>query len=555
VTLVADSIARALRAADVDRFFLLTGGDQALWIALHREGIPMLLGRSEQGAVYMADGYARVRGRPALTYGQHGPGAANVAAALADAWWAGSPVVALTSAVPLDARAGFPYQYLDQQALFAPVVKWQREASDPMRATDLVVEALHIAASAPTGPVHLDVPRDVMPAPIDSSSASVVPLRASDPAAPDSQQLTAAARALASARRPLILAGAGVVRAGAWHRLGALAETHRLPVGTTPGGKGAFPEDHPLALGVVGRYSRKVANDIATEADVVLVLGSRLGSLATVDGRVPSPEATVIQVDIDESAVGVTYPGAVPVIGDIGPTLEALMAELPSRAMGEPDWTAGIRERVKRWQLRADAEVVEHRGAAMHPGSVTQALRACLARDDVLVADTGYMAAWAAALFPIQTAGRTFLRAAGSLGWALPGAIGATLGTSARVACVVGDGGVGYNLMELETAARARIPTLVVVLNNRSLAFEYHEQRYQWKGEVIDEANDFTDIDYAAVARNLGAEGRRVTDPAKLIPTMHEALESGEPWLIDAVVDKEAMAPVTNFENVLPRAV
>lgn len=552
--LVADLIADAFRAADVDRFFLLTGGDQALWLALHRAGISMILARSEQGAVYMADGYARASGRVGVTYGQHGPGAANVAAALADAWWAGSPVLALTSAVPVAARHGFPYQYLDQQKVFAQVVKWQREATEASTAANLVVEALAVASSAPSGPVHLDVPRDVMRTPVATAGNRRRATAAAAPA-PDAAAVAQATAALTAARQPLILAGAGVVRAAAWDAMRAIAEAHRIPVATTPGGKGAFPENHPLAIGVIGRYSRKVANDIAAEADVVLVLGSRLGSLATVDGQVPAPTATVIQADVDDAVIGVTYPTAMALVGDLSATLHALAADLPSGDIGESAWLDGIHERTAQWISTAEIAITQHRGLAMHPGAVVAALRAALAPGDVLVADTGYMAAWAAALFPIQSAGRTFLRAAGSLGWALPAALGATLGADARVACLVGDGGVGYNLLELETAARAGIPTLVIVLNNRSLAFEYHEQRYQWNGQVIPEANDFTDIDYAAVARELGAGGRRVTDPADLLPTMREALASGKPWLIDAIVDKEAIAPVTNFENVVARTV
>lgn len=553
---VADVLAGTLKHNGVEELFLLTGGDQALWIALQEHGIRLLLGRSEQGAVYMADGYARATGRIGVAYGQHGPGAANVAAAIADAWWGGIPVLAITSSVPFAARSGFPYQYLDQQAFFAPVTKWQREVTHAEAAAADLSAAIAAALTAPTGPVHLDIPSDVIRAPVVSNRQGALHPEQPQATPPDSLTVDALAEALQSATRPVILAGAGVIRGNAWDQLRKLAEAWQIPVATTPGGKGAFPEDHPLAIGVIGRYSRKVSNEIVAGADTVLVLGSRLGSLSTIDQTVPAPSANILQVDIDSKVLAVTYPRAVPLVGDIAATLSALSAVLGGRTpIGDSGWPVLVQRRVAEWRAGAAAEIVRHAGRGIHPGAVLAALRASLAPADVVVADTGYMAAWTAALFEVRESGRTFLRAAGSLGWALPASLGASVATRGPVACVIGDGGVGYNLLELETAARLGIAVLVIVLNNRSLAFEYHDQRYHWDGRVIDEANDFTDVDYAAVARNLGAGGRRITDPAELESAMLEGLASGRPWLLDVIVDKELVAPVTNFEGVLARVI
>lgn len=554
--LVADALASAARAEGINEMFLLTGGDQALWIALRDHGVRMLLARSEQGAVYMADGYARVTGRPALTYGQHGPGAANVAAAICDAWWAGSPVVAITSSVPFAARGRFAYQFLDQQALFRPMVKWQAEAGDAASASSLLTAAIRMASAVPSGPVHLDVPKDVIRAPLPPGDG-VPPVRLDDaPSVPDATMLEQFVAELSAAQRPVILAGAGVVRGGAWDQLRALAELLQIPVATTPGGKGSFADDHPLAIGVTGRYSRKVANELLERADVVLALGTRLGSLATVDGRIPSASARVLHVDVDDTVFGAIYRDTTGVQAEVGAALE-VMGELARGAT--PDhaaWVAEIGASTERWRDSVDRHVAAHRGQGLHPAAVIRALSAHLGPADVLVADTGYMAAWASALFPVRAAGRTFLRAAGSLGWALPAALGASIGApDRRVACLVGDGGVGYNLSELETAARLGIPALILVLNNRSLAFEYHEQRHQWDGQVIDAANDFTDVDYSMVARELGAGGRRVTRMADLEPALAEGLASGRPWLLDVIIDKEVVAPVTNFESALPRII
>ena len=183
-------------------------------------------------------------------------------------------------------------------------------------------------------------------------------------------------------------------------------------------------------------------------------------------------------------------------------------------------------------------------------------LRELLAPTDVLVADTGYMGAWTGALYPVTAPGRHFVRAAGSLGWAVPAALGVALARpGARVACVTGDGGVGYHLMELETALRCGIDVTIVVLNNVSMAFETHGQRLQWDNRVLPKVNDFLDVDYAAVARSLGAQGARVDEVGALKGALQDALSSGVPSLVDVRIDKEAIAPVTNFEAILDRDV
>jgi acetolactate synthase-1/2/3 large subunit len=193
----------------------------------------------------------------------------------------------------------------------------------------------------------------------------------------------------------------------------------------------------------------------------------------------------------------------------------------------------------------------------MHPREVVAALSDALSPSDVVVADTGYMAAWAGVLYQARQAGSTFLRAAGSLGWAIPGSLGAQLAApERRVVCITGDGGAGYNIAELETAVRAGIPATIVVVNNGTLAFEYHLQKYVEKN-VIDEINDFSDVDYGAVARSLGADGVLVRSQGELGDALAAALRSDAPTLIDARVDREAIAPVTSYarQGIDPSAV
>jgi acetolactate synthase-1/2/3 large subunit len=193
------------------------------------------------------------------------------------------------------------------------------------------------------------------------------------------------------------------------------------------------------------------------------------------------------------------------------------------------------------------------KGPSLSPFEVISVL-ARYNREITIVADTGYMAAWTGILYPTSRP-RSYFRAVGSLGWALPASLGVQLARAEKVVCITGDGGIGYHLADIETAVRLRLPVVMVVLNNGGLIFEYHEQKYRHQGRVIPEANDFTDADYGAVARGLGAEGVRVRTRPGFEQAFKVALESDRPTVIDVIVDREAFPPVTNFEKALARTI
>jgi acetolactate synthase-1/2/3 large subunit len=558
---VADAIARTLKAYGTEYFFCLTGGDHALWIALDAAGIDVVLCRSEHAAAYTADGYARASGRPGFVYGQYGPGVANVVSGLADAYWAMSPVVSLTTSMRTASLGRYEYQDLDQLPLYRSVTGWSKAVVRPDQAVPFLRNAIRAATSTPSGPVHLEIPSDILRAELDSPDVYAEPGFGRVPslrAAPAPDAAARIADALATAERPVVLAGNGVVLAEAWDELADLAALVGLPVATSMGGKGAVDEAGPHSLGLVGRYSRKVANDVMAEADLVLVIGSRLGGMVTDTWRYPSPGARIVHVDADPTVLGTTYREELSVVGDAKLTLAALAAEIRQRPSfpSFAAWAAAVAGRVEQWRGRAAEWASSSAPGAIHPGAVLRSLREALAPTDVLVADTGYMGAWTGALYDVTAPGRHFLRAAGSLGWSLPAAIGASLANpGTRVACVIGDGGVGYHLMELETALRCGIDVTVVVLNNGMLAFEYHGQRLQWDNQVIPRVNDLPDVDYAGVAQALGAEGIRVDDVAALPDALHRALSCGRASLVDVRIDQEVWAPVTNFEGIVARDV
>jgi acetolactate synthase-1/2/3 large subunit len=309
-------------------------------------------------------------------------------------------------------------------------------------------------------------------------------------------------------------------------------------------------------VGVIGRYSRKVANDLARKADVVLVIGCRLGGLVTDTYSVPSPDAQIIHIDVDTGVLGTTYRETVSIQADALLALQALHRAAEGRKPPEAwgAWADEVRQAVAAWRRTVDRVANRPPGQPLHPAAVVQALGRMLQPEDIVVADTGYMGAWTGACYPVRAPGRHYIRAAGSLGWALPAAMGAQLARpQRRVVCVSGDGGMGYHIGELETALRCRIPVVVVVLNNRSLAFEYHEQKYNWQNQIVAEVNDFVDVDYGAVARAFGARGSRVETLEQFAQALEEALRDAAPTVIDVLVDKEVHGPVTVFESVLAR--
>lgn len=555
----AHAVARALKDNGVERIFLVTGGDLWLWRALRDYGIEMCLARSEAASVVMADAYARVTGKPAVVYGQWGPGAANVAAALGDAWWANSPLVALTSTVPTRVEYKFEYQELDQPPMFTSVTKWQARVTRADRAGELIAQAVRIAGTGCPGPVHIDIPADVFGEEIVQPHASYAPAGATAPPAPAASAVTDIANRLASSQRPVILAGNGVLLADAAADLTRLAETTSVPVLTTLGGKGSIPENHPLSAGVAGRYSTRIANEIAREADFVLAVGTDLGGLATDTYTLPSAGAEVVQVDLSAEQIGRTHPVQAGVVADAGETCRALATVLATRSHDDAHraWRESVRDRCATRQEAFQA--VAHRPAEGHvrPEAIVSILRELADDRDLLVADTGFMGAWGGALFPVHAPGRTFLRAAGTLGWAFPAVLGAQLAApqGRRAFALIGDGGFGYNVGDLETAMRLNLPAVTIVLNNASLAYEHVGFKHGHGGDIVHEVCDFIDVDHAKVAAAYGLFAARVSTAGDFRSALEKSITDKRPALIDVVVSKERIAPVTTFDTLLERDV
>jgi acetolactate synthase I/II/III large subunit len=559
---VAQAIGQTLKAYDTKHFFLLTGGDQDLWIALRDADIQMVLARSERAAAYMADAYARLTHKPAFAYGQFGPGAAVLVGGVVDPYWAGSPVVVITSSVSTRTRYKSEYQELDQKPLFQPITKMNVEVPRPDRAAEILRGAIRAAVTGNPGPVHIDIPMDMFGADAGDSPVYAEPRFARYPAtrpSPSRKDVERACKLLVEADRPVMVAGTGVVSSQAWDEVTKLSESLGLPVATTLGGKGSIAETHSNSLGVVGRYSRKSANEIVSEADVVLAVGCTLGALATDTFQIPSRDAKIVHIDIDPAVLGTAYREEVSIEADakaaLTAMLECLRSEHEGSGSGDNGWLEHVNSKTAAWREAYAEAATKSQPGAIAPHTVLRSLQEVLGPQDVAVADTGYMGAWAGALYEVKAPGTYFIRTGGSLGWALPAALGAQVARpQQRVVAIIGDGGVGYHIGDMETAKRLNLPVIVVILNNRSLAFEYHIQKYLFDTEVA-VVNDFYDTNYADVARAFGWFGKRIEEAGEITGALREALDSGEPAVVEVMIDKEATAPVTYYESVVERVV
>jgi acetolactate synthase-1/2/3 large subunit len=555
---VSRALARLVRAYGAEYVFTLTGAPQDPLIDMqNREGVRVVLARSERSALAMADAYARLTGKPAFGIVQFGPGATYLPASIIDAYWASSPLVAISGTTTTNTRHRYEYQELEQTSMFPAITKWAGDLPQPGRIADVVRTAVRAAVSGVPGPVYLGIPADWF-----GKRLANAPDLYAEPAflripagrvAPVAQDIERAIALLAGAEKPVLIAGGGVILSEAWGELTALAEVLNIPVVTTMAGKGSIADTHPLAVGVCGRYSRKVANDTLADADFCLAIGTKLSSMGTNVFQVPRKGTRIVHVDLDPNSLGRTYREELSIVADAREALVQLRdAALAARLNGSrwAGWTKQVQGSVAAWleELERVSREPMHEGR-LNPYHVMRLIDQHLGGDDVLVADTGYMAAWTVTVLQQKEPGRNTLRAAGSLGWAFPAAFGAKLAAGARrrVFGLTGDGGLGYHIADLETALRLKAPVVHIVMNNCSLAFEYHVQKYVHK-EMCPEATEFLDVRFGDVARAFGAHGERVTSADQLLPALRRAEESGKPAIVEAMVSQELPPPVTRYE-------
>jgi acetolactate synthase-1/2/3 large subunit len=339
------------------------------------------------------------------------------------------------------------------------------------------------------------------------------------------------------------VAGGGVTTSQAQQEVVQLAEMLSIPVATSLNAKGTIPDNHPLSVGVVGSYSRWCANRVVSEADLVLFIGSHTGSQVTLDWKIPAMGTPVIQIDIDPSELGRSYPNKVALLGDARSTLRRLMEVL--EPLSRPDWVNRTQQLVSEW--RADvAPKVNSDSSPILPERLCKEITDFLPSNSVLVSDTGHSGIWTGTMVDLNHPGQSYIRCAGSLGWGFSAALGAKCAAPDRpVLCFTGDGGFWYHIGEMETALRYGINTVTVVNNNHSLNQEKrgNERAYAGYSGNSNELWHFLDTNFARVAQAIGCFGIRVDRPSQLQSALEQALASGKPAIVDVVADIEGIAP------------
>ncbi|MEX1157024.1 MAG: sulfoacetaldehyde acetyltransferase [Chloroflexota bacterium] len=508
-----------------------------------RAGIRFVSVAHEQNAAHMADGWGRVTGRPTVCIGQNGPGITNMVTAVAAAYWAHTPMVVITPSTGSMGVGLGGFQETEQLPIFSKITKWQVQVNRPERMAELLRRAFYIA-KAENGPVQVDIPRDYFYGEITTAiypSANV----AYGPG-PEAQ-IEAAARLVAGARFPVILAGGGVVRSEAGDAVRELAEYLSAPVVTSYLHTDAFPARHPLAAGPIGYMGSKAAMRLLSRADAVLAIGSRLGPFGTLpqyDIDYWPANAQVIQVDIDHRVLGLTRHIGLGVVGDARGFSAALLVKLrelePDRAPNESRIAEAAHEKAI-WS--AELEQLSSRdGEPISPRHALSLLADALPSNAIVTTDIGNISSVANAYLrfdgPRQLLAPMMF---GNCGYSYPTALGAKLGRPDRpVVAFVGDGAWGMSLAEVMTAVREQIPVVAIVWNNSEWGAEKKNQIDYYGDRFV--GTNLKNPDFAAVARAMGADGYRVERAADIQDVLRTAIGNNRPAVIDLVVDSEELA-------------
>ncbi len=505
-------------------------------------GIRFVSVAHEQAAAHAADGLARVTGKPQVCIAQNGPGAANFVSAITAAFWAHSPVVAIT---PETGSAGIGtggFQELDQMPWFQSCTKFQVRVNRPERMAELARRCFYIA-KAECGPTQLNIPRDYFYGEIDCEIFKTEDVKRGPGPEAD---VAKAAEVLARASNPVILAGGGVTIANAINQTKALAEYLTAPVANTYLHNDSFPADHPLSVGPIGYCGSKAAMRILSGADVVLALGTRLGPFGTLrqyDMDYWPVNGHIIQVDMDHRQLGVSRPVNLAIAADAGEFAASVLEKL--REMGKTreanaERLAEIQSEKEAWARELDQWGMAP-SRALHPRRLLSELSAALPQNAIVTTDVGNTCSMCNSYFR-PTGPKQFLAPLswGNCGIAYGVAMGAKLGCQDKpVFALQGDGAYGISgLSEVMTAVREEIPVIAVVFNNNQWAAEKKNQIDYYDNRFL--GTNLKNPDFAQIARDMGAEGYRIERPEDVKDVVEAALESGKPAVIDAIIDGSA---------------
>ena len=501
----------------------------------------------EQNAAHMADGYSRASGRHGVCVAQNGPGVTNFVTAIAAAYWAHSPVVAITPETGSLGVGLGGFQETDQLPIFSKITKYQAHVSSPQRIAELTDRAFAIAMLE-RGPTQLNIPRDNFYGEFDTEIPKPAPI---ERGAGGAQSLENAAKLLANAKFPVIMAGGGVVMGSGQAEAVALAEHLSAPVITSYLHNDAFPASHALACGPIGYMGSKAAMRIVQKADVVLALGSRLGPFGTLpqyDMDYWPTNAKIVQVDTDARMLGLVRAFEIGIHGDARAAAVEILRRLqvPDRKCPVLDGADARRQEIAAQKLSWEAELDELSsvsGSPMAPRRALRELERAMPADAMVSTDIGNICSTANSYLRFERP-NSFLAAMsfGNCGYAFPTAMGAKIAEPSRPAVAyVGDGAWGMSLTEVMTCVRERIPTTAVVFNNGQWGAEKRNQIDFYEDRFL--GTELENPSFAEIARAMGAQGHRIEEPDQIGDALREATTSDRPTVLEVMVGRELGEP------------
>ncbi len=550
----ADIVIETLKEEGVEVIFGLPGGAiMEVYDALYRDGsIKHILARHEQGAGHMAEGYAKATGKVGVAMTTSGPGATNIVTPIADAYMDSVPIVVITGQVPTHMIGNDAFQEVDIVGITRPITKHNflvRKIEDlPL----MIRQAFYIAKTGRPGPVLIDIPKDITQQLSNVAIPTEERVRESLPGyrphtEGNLQQIKKAARLIASSKRPVLYVGGGAVSSDAQEELIELAQLMKVPVTTTTQGKGAFPEDHPLALRMLGMHGTYYANMAVYNADLLIAVGARFDDRVT--GKIDefAPGAKIIHIDIDPASISKNIVVDVPIVGDVKTVLRKLINEIKRRGAKilHPEEREKWLSQIEKWK-KLHPLTYKNSKKVIKPQYVIEQIHEATGGDAIIVPGVGQHQMWAAMFFRFSYP-RQFLNSGGlgTMGFGLPAGIGAKVGRPDKEVFVIdGDGSFVMTMQEIITAAQYTVPVRVAIINNGYLGMVR-----QWQELFYDKRYSEVDLsfqpDFVRLAEAMGAVGFRAEKPSEVREIIEEAMKvDDKPVILDFAVDRE--------ENVLP---
>ena len=554
-----EAIARLLRAQGTGPMFGM-GGFQLLpfYDAARRLGLTHSLINDERSGVFAADAYAKITQRVGVVDATLGPGATNLVTGLVEALNAGTPLVAVVG----NSHRLHSWKNMTQESrqieILRPAVKELIRVEMIERLPELVRRAFQVATSGRPGPVVLDIPEDICHAtfPFNPDELDTIQNFQSAPAMrirPSQGQILKAKELLEKSQSPLILAGGGVHISGAADTLENFSKKYGIPVAHTMTGKGAIACTSNLNAGLFGRYDR-IANNIIEKSDCLLVIGCKLGEIATKRFSLPPSNIPLIHIELLAEEIGRTLQPDISLWGDAKATIEELDMTMSNDAQRQlelrHDYCSTVQIKMNEWRKSVAPRLTSNE-IPINMARLMNELNSILPKDAILVADGGFAAHWGGLLFDTKRAGRGFLpdRGFASIGYGLPGAMGASLAGAGPVVSITGDGGFNMTLGELETARRMNLAFTIIVVNNAASGYVKALQHLMY-GEGAYQSSDLAETNYASTAEALGCEGIRVEDPSKIRDAISRGLSNTNcPTVIDLVVTRDPAKMLPGVDN------